>query len=311
MNREHGAPRAAGVAAALLAVAIWAGWIPVTRFGVITRLAPADVAALRFGTAALVLAPLLALHFREVPWRRPWPLLAMLVGAGVPYFLLFAHGLRLANSGQGGVLGPGATSAFAALLAWLALGERPRRRRLAGLAITAAGVATVVLHDVLGGGARLAGFALILAASLGWAAYTVASRALMLRPVVNAATVAVANGLAFVPAYLVLGGAARLAGMPIADLALQAFYQGILAAVVALIAFAFAIRRLGAAAAASYSPLSPVLVALFGWLLLGDAVDAATAAGLAAVAVGVVVANAAPRGAADTSRSARGHGTPP
>ncbi|HUO79991.1 MAG TPA: DMT family transporter [Steroidobacteraceae bacterium] len=291
MDREHSARRAAGIAAALLAVSIWAGWIPVTRLGVVTRLSPADVAALRFGTAGLVLAPLLALRIREVPWHRPWPLLAMLVGAGVPYFLLFAYGLRLANSGQGGVLGPGATSAFAALLAWLALGERPNPRRLAGLALTAAGVAVVVLHDALAGATRVAGFALILCASLGWAAYTVASRALLLRPVVNAATVAVLNALLFVPAYLAFGGAARLARVPLADLALQAFYQGILAAIVALAAFAFAIARLGAAAAAGFAPLSPVLVAGFGWLLLGDTVDAATAAGLAAVAAGVVIAN--------------------
>ena len=109
--------------------------------------------------------------------------------------------------------------------------------------------------------------------------------------VVNAAAVAVANALLFVPAYLAQGGAARLAAVPLADLALQALYQGILAAVVALVAFAFAIQRLGAAAAASFTPLAPVLVAVFGWFMLGDTVDAATAAGLAAVAAGVVIAN--------------------
>ncbi|MBS0395940.1 MAG: DMT family transporter, partial [Proteobacteria bacterium] len=203
----HG--RAAGVAAALVAVSIWAGWIPVTRLGVVTRLSPADVAALRYVTASLVLLPALWLHRRELSWR-PLPLLAVLAGAGVPYFLLFAYGLRLANSGQGGVMGPGATSVFAALLAWLVLGERPRRRRLAGLLVTAAGVAAVVLHDVLGGGGRVAGFALILAASCGWAAYTVASRALGLRPVLNAALVAVGNTALFLPAYLASGGPARL-----------------------------------------------------------------------------------------------------
>jgi drug/metabolite transporter (DMT)-like permease len=290
-DREPATGRAAGVAAALGAVAIWAGWIPVTRMAVVTRLSPADVAALRFATSALVLAPLLVARWREVPWRRPWPLLAMLVGAGVPYFLLFAYGLRLANSGQGAVLGPGATSVFGAVLAWLAAGERPRGRRLAGLAVTTAGIGVVVLHDLAGGGGRSAGFGLILAASFGWAAYTAASRVLMLRPALNAATVAVGNALVFVPLYLVAGGAARLAAVPPAQLALQVFYQGILAAVVALIAYAFAIHRLGAAAAASFAPLTPVLVALFGWLLLGDTVDAATAAGLAAVAAGVVVAN--------------------
>ena len=157
--------------------------------------------------------------------------------------------------------------------------------------MTVAGVAAVVLGDVSGGGGRLAGFAMILVASLGWAAYTVASRALMLTPALNAAIVAVVNALVFGPAYLLLGGAARLAAIPSADLALQAIYQGVLTAVVALIAFAFAIHRLGAAAAASFTPLTPVLVALIGWLLLGDPIDAATAVGLGAVAAGVVVAN--------------------
>ncbi|MBS0376001.1 MAG: DMT family transporter [Proteobacteria bacterium] len=291
MRSEAAAGRAAGVAAALGAVAIWAGWIPVTRLGVLTRLTPADVAALRYGTAALLLAPVLAPRVRELPWRRPGPLLALLAGAGVPYFLLFAYGLRLANSGQGGVLGPGATSAFAALLAWSLLGERPRPRRLAGLALTLAGIAVVVGHDLAAGGGRLLGFGLILCASLGWAAYTVASRVLGLPPVLNAAFVAVANAVLFLPLYLAGGGAARLAGVPPADFALQVAYQGVLTAVVALVAFAFAIQRLGAAAAASFTPLAPVLVALFGWLILGDTVDVATAVGLGTVAAGVVVAN--------------------
>jgi drug/metabolite transporter (DMT)-like permease len=293
--REHSSGRAAGIAAALLAVGIWAGWVPVTRLGVVTRLAPADIAALRFGTAGLALLPYFVLHLRELPWRRPGPLSALLVGAGAPYFLLFAYGLRLANSGQGGVLGPGATGALAALLAWAVLGERPRPRRLAGLALTTAGVVAVVLHDALGAGTRLTGFALILGASFGWASYTVASRALMMRPVMNAATVSVLNGLVFVPAYLALGGAARLAAVPFADLLLQAVYQGILAAVVALIAFAFAIRRLGAAGAAGFAPLSPALVAVFGWLLLGDTLDLATAAGLVAVVAGVLIASSGSR----------------
>ncbi|HUO95972.1 MAG TPA: DMT family transporter [Steroidobacteraceae bacterium] len=291
MNGAEASRRAAGVGAALTAVAIWAGWIPVTRLGVVTRLSPADIAALRYGTSALLLAPLVLLYRRELPWRRPVPLVALIVGAGVPYFLLFAYGLRLANSGQGGVLGPGATSVFAVVLARLVLGERPRPRRLAGLAITAAGIALVVLHDLARGGARVGGFALILTASVCWAAYTVASRMLMLRPVLNAALVAVANGVVFVPFYVLLGGGQHLAAVPAADLLLQVGYQGFLTAIVALVAFAFAIHRLGAAAAASFTPLAPVLVALFGWLLLGDRLDLATAAGLLAVAAGVVVAN--------------------
>ena len=285
------AGRPAGMAAAVFAVCVWAGWVPITRLGVVTHLSPLDVAVLRFGVSGLVLAPVLALRWREVPWRRPGPLCAILLGAGVPYFLLFAYGLRLANSGQGGVLGPGAVSVLVAMLAWWLLGERPGRARLLGILVTAAGVATVIGHDLATGGERATGFALILCASLGWAAFTIASRILRMSPVVVAAVAAVPNAVVFVPLYLLAVGPGHLLGLPPMDLLLQASYQGLLTAVIAMIAFAFAIERLGAAGAASVTPLAPVLMGLFGWLILRDTVDAATATGLGAVALGVVIAN--------------------
>jgi hypothetical protein len=84
--------RIGGFMAALAAVSVWAGWIPPTRLGVVTRLAPRDVAALRVGASGLILAPLLMQRYREVPCRR-WPTLLMLVaGAGMQYRILFTHG---------------------------------------------------------------------------------------------------------------------------------------------------------------------------------------------------------------------------
>jgi drug/metabolite transporter (DMT)-like permease len=285
------ARRTTGFVAALFAISIWAGWIPVTRLGVVTRLRPEDVAALRFAISGLVLAPVLLLHWREIPWRRASLLLPLLAGAGVPYQLLFGHGLAIANSGQAAVLGPGLVSSLVALLAAAFLGEHLRRAQVLGLLVTLAGVAGVIGRDLFGGRAHLAGYGLIVAGAASWAAYTVASRALGLRPIVNAAAVAVVNGAIFVPIYLATGGAERLAALPAADLWLQGIYQGVATAVLALIAFAVAVERLGAATAASVTPLTPVLATLYGWLLLGDRVDAATALGLGAVAAGVLIVN--------------------
>ena len=281
----------AGFAAALAAVSVWAGWLPVTRLAVVTRLRPEDVAALRFAIAGAVLSPVLMLHWREIPWRRPLVLVPLLAGAGVPYQLLFGHGLAIANSGQAAVLGPGLVSSFVAVFAVLFLGERLGGAQLAGLAVTLIGVAGVIGRDLFGGRAHLGGYGLIIAGSMSWASYTVASRALALRPLVNAAAVAVVNALVYLPIYLALGGGAQLAALPAGDLWLQGVYQGVVTAVLALIAFAFAVDRLGAAVAASVTPLSPVLATLFGWLLLGDRVDLATVIGLAAVAGGVVIVN--------------------
>ncbi len=283
--------RITGFVAALVAVAIWAGWIPMTRLAVTVRLLPADVAALRFAISGLLLLPALALNWREIPWRRPLVLAALVIGAGVPYLLLFGTGLLIANSGQAAVFGPGLVSSLVALFAMLFLGERLGRMRLLGLGITLLGVAVVVGHDLLNGHARLAGYAMIIAASVHWAAFTIASRVLGLRPLVNAAIVAVANGILYVPIYLASGGGERLAALPATDLLVQGVYQGVVTAIVALIAFAIAVERLGAATAASMTPLAPVLVAIFGWFLLGDRVDVATAVGLAAVGAGVLIAN--------------------
>ncbi len=285
------ARRNAGIAAALLAVGIWAGWLPVTRLGVTTRLTPADIAALRYGTSGLLLLPFVMVRARDLPWRRIGPLLAAAIGAGVPYFLVFASGLRLANSGEGAVLGPGASGVFTALAAWLVLGERLRGAQRLGIAITAAGAVLVLAHEVLGGGVRTGGLLLVLAASLAWAMFTVASRTLRISPVLIAGFIAVVNAACYLPVYFAGGGLARLQQLPAGTIALQVVYQGVLTGVVALIAFTFAVQRLGAAGAATFTPLAPVLAGLFGWLLLGDAVDAATAGGLAAVALGVLVAN--------------------
>lgn len=286
--------RPAGIAAALLAVSVWAAWIPITRLGVHTSLSAWDVAALRFGVAGLALAPVLLRRWREVPWRRFGALGAVLMGAGVPYVLFFGSGLKIANSGQGAVLGPGANSALVVLLSAFVLRERPSKLRAFGLAITLAGVAIVILHDVALGGVRVGGFAFVLFASFLWASYTVGSRLLHLDPVVNAALVCVTNAVVYLPFWFAAGGMAHIAAAPAGDVWLQAIYQGLVTSVFALIAYAFAVHRLGPSMAASFTPLSPVLAAVIGWLMLGDKVDGATALGLALVATGVLVAMRAP-----------------
>jgi drug/metabolite transporter (DMT)-like permease len=282
--------RLVGVLAALFAVTVWAGWLPITRLGVLSALAPADVGALRYGTSGLLLLPVLLARWREVPWQRPIPIIIACAGAGMPYFFVFAVGLRLAKSGQGAVLGPGSVSAFATLILWALFRERPDRYQLLGLAVTLCGSFGILFHDVVSGGAHLEGFALIVLGSLCWASFTVASRFTGMRPLVNAAVVSVVNASLFVPLYLMFGGFSHLAAAPWHTLLLQAGYQGALTGVVALVSFSYAIDRIGPAAAARFMPLVPVLAAIIGWRLLGDTIDAATAIGLCAVAGGVLIA---------------------
>src|SRR5262245_66125231 len=80
----------------LTAVSIWAGWSALTRLAVTTKFDALDIAALRFGLAGCVLAPM-AVHRGLALDQLGWSGLALLIaGAGVPYVLLAAAGLQFA-----------------------------------------------------------------------------------------------------------------------------------------------------------------------------------------------------------------------
>jgi drug/metabolite transporter (DMT)-like permease len=286
--------RTASMMAAVFAVSVWAAWIPMTRLGVTTNLAPADLAALRFFTAAILLLPVLWRHFRLVPWHRPFALFWLMAGAGVPYILAFGYGLKIANSGQGGILGPGAMPIFVSIFAALFLKEIITRQRRLGIALGSVGVAIILGFDMAHGAVRLEGFFLILLASCLWATHTIASRSLALPPMTSTMIVSVGNGLLLLPFYALMGGFSRLAAAPIHDVALQAAFQGIVVSIFALVAFAFAVRRLGASSTGVFTPLTPVFASLMGYFLLGDKLDGPTILGLVLVFCGVVIAVRAP-----------------
>jgi drug/metabolite transporter (DMT)-like permease len=76
-----------------------------------------------------------------------------------------------------------------------------------------------------------------------------------------------------------------------ATLMMQLLWQGVVAGVFGLVTYTFAVRHLGASAAAAFGALVPVLSALGGWLILSEAmtVPVAVAALLATVGVALAV----------------------
>jgi drug/metabolite transporter (DMT)-like permease len=282
--------KAAGVLAAIFAVSLWGAWVPVTRLGVTSSLAPIDVAALRFFTAGLVLLPFFLTHARHIPWHRPLALFWLTIGAGVPYLLFFGYGLKIANSSQGAILGPGAMSLIVSIMAAIVLKEAVPMQRRVGIAIGLVGIAIILTADILYGGVRLSGYLLVLTAGSLWAAHTIATRTLALTPLATTSIVSVFNGLVLLPFYIFDGGFARLAKAPQQDVLLQIVFQGLIVAIVALLAYAFAVRRLGASATAVFPPLAPVFAAILGYFILGDTLDLSTIAGLITVFSGVVLA---------------------
>ncbi|HWA49455.1 MAG TPA: DMT family transporter [Dongiaceae bacterium] len=293
-SQEPSAPRRGAILRgsgwALLAVAIWSGWMVVTRVAVTSTLSAEDLAALRFSSAGLLLLPVI--------WRRGfaldrlgWKGLALVaLCAGVPYVLLASHGLALARAAEAGVLIPGTIPLFVGLLSLLVLRERLGRVPLIGLGLIVAGVAILTGPAlVAAAGWQLFGYGICLFSALVWAVYTIAARRVALDAVHMTAIITVASAVWFLPLYLLL----PQQGIWQADaqtLVVQAIYQGPLTGIVALLAYNRSIPLLGAARASAFTALLPLTTLLLAIPVLGEWPSLADAAGALLAAVGVLLA---------------------
>lgn len=292
----------AGVAAALVGGA----WQVVTRQSTTTTIAPPDLAILRYGIAALVLLPLL-LRTGLLPRGVPRRLLAgTVIGAGLPFGLIAMTGTMFAPTAHMGVLMAGASPLFAAVFAWVLWRERPDRWRTLGLACMALGVA--LLGSKLGtaghAGAWRGDLMFLLAAAL-WAGFTLSFRQSGLGAWQGAALVNAWSTLLLLPWLGWLGwrgSEIHLFDAPVRDLLWQALWQGVLAGLLGLWFFAAAIARLGAARAAAFGALAPVVSALGGWWWLGDRLTAVDALAVASAVLGVALASGGIPGRGDVPR---------
>ena len=241
----------------LAAVSIWAAFIVVSRLGVRTSLTPWDIAAIRFGTAGLLLLPYLmkrGLALDRLGWIG---LVAISVGCGAPMVLLVNAGLLFAPAAHGGALFPGVMPLMVAMLAATMLKEALTPQKDTGLVLIVVGAVTIVwaTGGTLGTRQNI-GHILFLCAGLAWAAYTVAMRHARLDGLHAAAIAAVASLVFYVPVYAILSRGS-LFNAPAADVALQAVVQGILTAIVALLLYGRMVAILGATAGAAFVALTP------------------------------------------------------
>jgi drug/metabolite transporter (DMT)-like permease len=148
-----------------------------------------------------------------------------------------------------------------------------------------------------GGGAiesgQTIGHLLFLGSALAWAFYTVAMRRARLDGLHAASIAAVGALMLYLPAYLTVAGTS-LAAAPWSDIALQAFVQGILTAIVSLIFYGRAVGILGASSGAAFAALSPAMTAVMAIPILGEWPTTMDWMAIAAISVGVYVVSGGP-----------------
>lgn len=267
---------------------IWGFFPVVSRLGLEHSLSAFDITAVRYLVAGAILLPVLL--------RRGsggLPMLAVLLlaaGAGAPYLMFATGGLVFAPAAHFGVVAPGSMMLFSAAgSAWL-FGDRFDVRRLAGMSIIIAGILCMGAHGLADTGEwTWLGDLLFLAAGFFWSVYTLSNRYFKVEPLHSIAIVSVLSMLFYTPPYFFVNGAALFSANR-GEVLLQAVYQGVLSAFVALWLYTRAVMILGPARGALFAALVPGFALLFAIPVLGERPDVLEMIGVMLVTGGMVFA---------------------
>lgn len=264
------------------------------RAGILGGLAPDDLIFARFVVAGLVMLPVL------LYWGLPtlagigWPRGLALLATGGPLFaILQTGGYAFAPLAHGAIIAPSVVTILSTIGAGVLLGERLTRSHLIGAAMVLAGVLLIAGHGVLAspiGASTWIGDLLFFASSVLWAGFTLLIRYWRVDAVRATAVVAVLSLCVSAPIYLAYRGPAHVLDLPFGSLAVQGVVQGLVQAVVTIMAYSRAIAILGVSRAVLFPAIVPAISILIGIPLLGEMPNALQIAGLLLVSVGLLVA---------------------
>ena len=254
---------------------------------------PLTLIAVRVAVAALaLLAVMAALGVRLPRGRGAWRALLVqaMLNSILPWTLL-AWGQQYVPSGLAGVLNS-TSPVFVFLLTRFATRQEPAGiGQLAGVALGIGGVLLIVGKGALEGlGQAVAAQLAIVVAALVYACAAIYGRRHAgTPPLATAAGTLIWASLWLVPASLLLERPWTLS--PSAASVAAVLALAIFGTALALLLYFRLVRTLGAMGVASQSYLRAGVSVLLGAAILGERVDAATAAGLLAVVAGVAAIN--------------------
>ncbi len=256
------------IISALAAVSIWGWWMSATRVAATEGIEPIDVAFLRYSIPAILLLPVWLPTLRKLRGAPVWALLAML-GWGAPFLWSVTASVQTANVVYLATIVPCTMPLFAMAAERIFFNFRPGINQLAGFSLIAVAALIVMVSALLGSeGIDLRSLALMLIAAGGWACYVVAFRHTGLTAAQAAVWVCIMSTVVIVVIKLFTGG--EFLPLTREQLIFNAFAQGFVSGLVAVLLYTFAIGRLGSARAASFGVLVPAIGALISWLWLAE-----------------------------------------
>lgn len=278
--------------AGLVAAACFGAQFAAGRQGAIAGLSPLDLVAIRFGTAAILMLPVLwwigPSNLGGLGWKRG---LALTVLAGAPYAFVVMLGVSWSNAVRASVLNPGLTPVAGALLGWLLMRCRPTFRTVAGIVGILVGLCLVAGIDPRGfAGAALPGDVILAASACSYGLYALLLSRWRVNAIAATSTVCVLSAAICLPLHAIAAGGAALLEIPIGSTLLQAAVQGVLAGCIGTFLFAWAASILGAGTALLFPSLVPVFGVSIAVVALGESLSPGQAIGVAIVSLGMAIA---------------------
>jgi len=256
---------------------------------------PVALAFWRWAIALALLLPLAWPHLRR-DWpvlRSHWPILLLLGALGIGAFGTMLYTGLTTTTALNSMLLQSAQPALILMIGALMMKDRTGMRQIVGVVISLAGVLTVVSRGdpgVLLGLELNRGDAVIAAAVLLWAFYSVLLRR---RPAVHPLSflaVSIVAGLAVVaPVYAVELARGRHIAMANESL-LAIAYVAIFPSFIAYLFFNRGVELIGSAATGQYMNVMPLMGAGLAMLFLGEKLYRFHVVGLALVVAGIVIA---------------------
>ena len=244
--------------------------------------------AVRFLAAGVLMMALAAV--RGMPWtltRRDVAVFAALGVANQAVYLGIGYiALKSVSAGLAALI-ISANPIVTAVLAVALLGERMTWRKLVGLLLGLGGVAFIVRSRLILGTDHLSGIVLCMLALMSLVGGTILFKLFAPRQGlwIGNGVQSLAAGIAILP--FALGFESFHDIVPTTSLVAAFAYNVLFVSVFAYLLWFRILQVSGATAASSYHFLIPPLGMLFGWLLLGEHLEAADLIGIVPVALGI------------------------
>jgi drug/metabolite transporter (DMT)-like permease len=278
-----------------LSALIWSGNFVISR-AMNSVIPPAGFVFWRWLVAAVVLAPIALPRL-----RREWPIvranlqLICICGFfGVTLFNFLIYTAMHSTTAINAALVNSAIPVFIIMFARVFYGQRVSLRQHTGIALSLAGVATIILQGDLARIRTLSfnhGDLLVLLAAVAWALYSVALRRYPqgLNPFLFLFCMAVCGLVFLIPFYAAEIAAGNLMTFNKATI-LSIGYVGVLASVVAFMAWTSGLRRVGAHLGGQFVHLMPAFSTILAVIFLGEQLHTFHVVGITLIFAGILCA---------------------